>query len=232
MSTSPNLFTDDGSAYLLALQHQELLDHSKPDCKDNSLKSVLRTVLDCLEAHRKLFVETHVLHREADGTSIAPDGCLRPKATREYLGQSNSGKSDNILGTRDRVFRSFRLLAGSIFIIPCYKDDVESFFWVLFWFAICHKDREGYSPTDKYEKWKSISDSYLGGWKARIVSDKWGFADVMEADFTPFYKPLATTMEKLRKTLFPEDQSDKPTGLALFDKVESILEEGIFELEF
>lgn len=214
-----------------------LQDFGKPIFEAESVKVLLEAVKDCLQVHRDL-VDNKILHRDVnvDNILLTPNsGSAKSKATLIDLDHATSSDSAGPSG-KDRTgtkFRSIRLLHGTKYTEHTYEDDVESFFWVLLWIGIWYQGPGGgkkkVEANRAYEQWNYIPDTHLGGEKSRVISSAEHFADVIEEDFTEFYKPLATVMEQLRKVIFREGVKFK--GLALFEKVKSILEDGISQFE-
>lgn len=217
-----------------------LVDFGTPLVEAKSIKALLEVIKDCLEVHRNLFIKANILHRDINIGNIlmtsasGPAEHFKSSATLIDLGHATLSQSVGKSGAIDRTgtkFRSIRLLRGSEYIHNTYEDDVESFFWILFWIAITYSGPEGKEApvNQKYEKWNFMSDSELGGEKGKIVDCKEVFKTATE-DFNEYFEPLSGVLSAMRDKLFPEEGIGKLMGRTLFDEVKRILEDGISKL--
>jgi len=87
-----------------------------------------------------------------------------------------------------------------------FMFDLESFFWVLFWICIHHN-----GPNDpervvlKYEKWNYMDPESLAEMKSGTINGERHFLTTAHRFFTPYFQPLISCVNNLRKVVFRND---------------------------
>lgn len=122
--------------------------------------------------------------------------------------------------TGTRAFMAIGLLLGEK---HSFWHDLESFFWVVFWICI-HYDGPGKNtgPTD-FDKWNYLGDRALANSKRGIVAISKDFNDVMDQNFTPYYRPLMPCLGQLRRVVFPGGAWREKGNWDLYQQIKDIL---------
>ncbi len=108
-----------------------------------------------------------------------------------------------------------------------FMDDLESFFWVLFWICI-HFTEPGKSrgTVEKFERWNYQDMEELSSLKLGLVSWESLFMKTMDEFCTPYHKPLIPLLNRLRKIVFPGDRAWKRESMKLYSKMRQALQDG------
>ncbi|WVN88935.1 uncharacterized protein L203_106461 [Cryptococcus depauperatus CBS 7841] len=206
-----------------------LCDYGKPIYEASSRVALLAAMERCIAGHESL-LQAGFLHRdisinnlmidEDNDNAFLIDLDLAIKVLR--IGASGAkGK------TGTKVFMAIGVLQGDE---HSFMHDLESFFWVLFWICI-HYDGPGKDggPTE-YDNWNYKSVTELVVLKAGTISSERRFLDTTRAHFTPFYKPLISLMNKIRKEVFPNGEEwrkeDREEDKRLYSLIKGILAKG------
>ncbi|KAI1112299.1 hypothetical protein F5Y14DRAFT_463577 [Nemania sp. NC0429] len=205
----------------------------KPIYQASSRAALLRALEGCIQGHKSLYEKAGLLHRdisinnlmineaseETSFSSFLIDLDHAVKADQTEANRTEASGAKEVAGTRP--FIATGVLLG---LHPChtYTDDLESFFWVLFW--ICtHYDGNGQSRKTRFSDWINEEPSQLGVMKLRLASDSRYFIPEMNKWFTPYYKPLIPWVDKLRKVVFPSDRSWQREDETLYFRMKEIL---------
>ena len=188
-----------------------------------SIQEFLGALCDAIQAHKSLWIDGRILHRDISENNIViaktantSAGILIDLDLAKEQGSSRSGARHR---TGTMQFMAIEVLDG---ISHTYRHDLESFFYVFLWICIRHRHRKGEAeeehdlPSASQRSGKSIKDSvktsilrewYTGTYKKftnakRGYMDKGGFKNVL-AEFSPYFETLKPLAEKLRGILFP-----------------------------
>jgi Fungal protein kinase len=178
-----------------------------------------------LIGHQSL-VEHDILHRDVSigNTMIREDekgGLLIDLDLAIDIGREEPSGAPNKTGTRP--FMSI----GQLYGFPhSFMDDIESFFWVLFWICVHYNGPSEKSRRTEFEYWNYAPLSRLGRDKAGLVGNEMIFSKTIKENFTPYYQPLAICVDKLRQVIFPGLKHSLKEDMGLYTKVKSVLREG------
>ena len=87
-----------------------------------------------------------------------------------------------------------------------FMHDLESFFWVLFWICIhCIGPYEA-RVILQFDEWNYMDTEELAKQKLDTVAKESIFIKTITDNFTPFYAPLISLLNMLRKIVFPKDK--------------------------
>jgi len=127
--------------------------------------------------------------------------------------------------TGTKVFMSIRALLGQK---HSFMDDLESFFWVLFWICIHYTGpNEPSRVVDAYEKWNYMPTDDLALIKSGIISDELDFLTRMFASVAPYFQPLIPWINELRKIVFPSDKRWRGEDEGLYERMREVLREAM-----
>ena len=157
--------------------------------------------------------------REDDGFLIDFD--LAVKIDR----QESSGAHTR---TGTKVFMSIDALLG---FRHTFMDDLESFFWVLFWICVHYEgpDEQGKvrrrPKISQYERWNYDEPSVL----AELKMGKVQSFEKRSPQYTEYCEPLIPCLEKLRTAIFSnvslkKDERYLPEDEQLYSRMKSILQ--------
>ncbi|KAH7119563.1 hypothetical protein B0J11DRAFT_534071, partial [Dendryphion nanum] len=146
----------------------------------SSLTSLLAVLEGCIEGYESLYTQAGILQGD-----ISPNNLM----VNEDVENPSWPAS---LIDLDLAIKVPREKASAIGVLlddenHSFMHDMESFFWVLFWICI-HYDGPG-----KYRK--------LAELKKGLISDERDFLDTVNAKFTPYYMPLGSCVNRLRREL-------------------------------
>lgn len=84
-----------------------------------------------------------------------------------------------------------------------FMHDLESFFWVLFWICVHYEGPGRGSEVGDFEEWNYMSTERLAGSKKGVIDDEGDFLRIATDNFTPYYQPLVSWVNRLRRIVFP-----------------------------
>ncbi|KAL7923472.1 hypothetical protein ACQKWADRAFT_320126 [Trichoderma austrokoningii] len=168
---------------------------------------LLEGMAQCLGGHKSLY-DADILHRDisvnnllinADRSDPSQLGLLIDLDLAIKISREKSSGAAGRTGTR--AFMSIGVLLGDP---HSFMDDIESFFWVLFWISIHYHSPELFATVQRFEKWNYISDSDgLASYKLGIIA-KAQFCDrILANHVTNYYRSLIPCLSKLREIVFP-----------------------------
>ncbi|TGZ76651.1 hypothetical protein EX30DRAFT_312200, partial [Ascodesmis nigricans] len=106
-----------------------------------------------------------------------------------------------------------------------FMDDLESFFWLLFW--ICNHYTgpcgRGIGRQSGYEIWNYRSLGEVGQLKAGTVASEQDFLTRITADFTDYFAPLVPWVIRLRREVFPGGLRWKEEDRTLYERMKDVL---------
>ncbi|KAK8048254.1 Protein kinase-like domain [Apiospora phragmitis] len=189
--------------------HRRLIvrDYGRPIYEASSPAALLGALGGCIDGHESLY-KAGLLHRdvsinnlminEADDNPSWPafliDLDLAVKEER-VIASGAKGK------TGTRAFMAIGALLGEQ---HSFMHDLESFFWVLFWICIHYSGPGKATAPSEFESWNYESDTKLVRSKLGTIGDEQIFLRIAEENFTPYYSPLISLVNKLRKRSVPE----------------------------
>ncbi|KAI9147408.1 serine/threonine-protein kinase Sgk2 [Paramyrothecium foliicola] len=209
-----------------------------------TIKELLEAERDAIKAHRSLYVEGKILHRDISSNNII---ITNPKTANGFKGMlidldlakiRDSGPSGARHQTGTMQFMAVEVLRKTD---HTYRHDLESFFYVLLWMCARQAWNNGLAGEQKPPK-----DSLLRKWEIGSFKD---IADAKEGHMTvnslerimgefplamDVVKPLCL---KIRKILFPLDKDERmsfgtPDGDPgqLYSPIIAALDEAISQL--
>lgn len=131
--------------------------------------------------------------------------------------------------TGTKVFMAINALYGSS---HTFMEDLESFFWVLFWVCVhwngADQGRRSMSP---YESWNYKQMRELAEIKQGKVVEGDVFAQELETEVTDYCKPLIPCVKELREIVFPHGKRWRSQEPQLYSRMKSCLEQAIQHLD-
>ncbi|KAJ3566167.1 hypothetical protein NPX13_g7239 [Xylaria arbuscula] len=137
------------------------------------------------------------------------------------VGRIEASGAKGITGTR--AFMAIGVLMGED---HTFMDDLESFFWVLFWICIHYEGPGQEGKATEFEKWNYLNTEELARDKKGIISDERDFVRTAEGNFTSYYRPLIPWVNKLRRVVFPNGRRWQHVDKTLYSRMTQILREG------
>ncbi|KAL2363317.1 hypothetical protein RJZ56_003744 [Blastomyces dermatitidis] len=122
--------------------------------------------------------------------------------------------------TGTRAFMAIGVLYGEK---HSFMHDLESFFWVLFWICIHYEGPGKGRVVERFEDWNYLNTEKLAGAKKGIIDHEKDFLRTIEDNFTPYYKPLAPWVNRLRRCVFPVDKRWEKEDSKLYSDMVTIL---------
>ncbi|KAI0799077.1 hypothetical protein GGR55DRAFT_692916 [Xylaria sp. FL0064] len=194
-----------------------LRDYGVPIYKATSRVALLGALEGCIQGHESLY-KAGLLHRdisinnliinESNKSSLSSFLIDLDLAVKVDRAQASGAKE--ITGTR--AFMAIGVLMGKG---HSYMDDLESFFWVLFWTCV-HYDGNGHGRETDFTKWNEVDTMTLAGLKKAVIDDEKDFIYIANKYFTDHYKPLIPWVDKLRKVVFPNNRRWQQADQTLF----------------
>ncbi|KAI0435803.1 hypothetical protein F4803DRAFT_573786 [Xylaria telfairii] len=102
-------------------------------------------------------------------------------------------------------------------------DDLESFFWVLFWICIHHNGCGQERVVFAFDEWNDAGTEKLANLKKGVISDKRDFVRTTKSNFTSYYRPLIPWANKLRRVVFPNGRRWQQVDDKLYSQMRQIL---------
>lgn len=192
-----------------------------PICLARSRAVFLTAFRDCVIGHRSL-LDISILHKDISLTNIMIDA-----NDRGYLIDLDNAEwfvhplPVAVGRTVTKIFLSIGVLRGGQ---HTFMDDLESFFWVMFWICV-HYDGEKWIVNPNFETWNYESDFQLSLLKSDLVRLESGFEQIAKNNFTQSYQDMIPLMIKLRKRIF-RDRAGRQ-DMALYDQICRILSTSI-----
>jgi hypothetical protein len=175
----------------------------RPIDEFKSVREFLETCRDFIKAHRSLYYDGKILHRDISENNIIvtdaegegdPRGILINLDLAKELNSGPSGKTpDRNHGVHDH--RGGRA--------HTYRHDLKSFFYVFPWVIIhCGQETDKNLPkTSRLRRWYTGSYEDIADIKGRHM-DKTRFKGILD-EFPPKFNGLKGLAEVLRRALFP-----------------------------
>ena len=175
----------------------------------SSIRELLTTLRDAIEAHRSLYLKGNILHRDISENNIiitTPDetgsftGMLIDLDLAKVLGSGRSGARHQT-GTME--FMAIEVLLG---IDHTYRHDLESFFYVLIW--LCARRGWDFCGNPRGRPTESVLTKWYSGSFKDIADAKRGymhvdgFEDILD-EFPTAFDSVKLLCRKVRGILFP-----------------------------
>lgn len=203
-----------------------LRDYGKPIYEASSRVALLRGLARCLQGHeslhkagflhRDISINNLMINEDEEIPSYAAFLIDLDLAIREKRQQVSGAKGK----TGTRAFMAIGALLGEQ---HSFMHDLESFFWVLFWICIHYNGPYETKVVPRFEKWNYVDTEELAGMKLGIVAKEAIFIKTIADNCTPYYEPLITLLNKLRKVVFPMDKPWEREDGRLYSKMRDLL---------
>ncbi|KAI0977456.1 hypothetical protein F4678DRAFT_413137 [Xylaria arbuscula] len=203
-----------------------LCDYGEPIYKASSRATLLRALEGCIRGHESLYKKAGLLHRDISINNIIINEGINKSSFSSFLidldlavqvNRTEASGAKEITGTR--AFMAIGVLMGEG---HSYMDDLESFFWVLFWTCV-HYDRNGYDRETDFTKWNEVDTMTLADLKKAVIDDDRDFIPKADRYFTDYYKPLIPWVDKLRRVVFPDGRRWQQADETLYLQMTQIL---------
>lgn len=175
----------------------------------NSILELLRALRDAIKAHRSLYLEGHILHRDisenniiiTDSKTTGFSGMLIDMDLAKELG---SGPSGARCRTGTMEFMAIDVLLS---VDHTYRHDLESFFYVLIWQCGRRgwefvRNPGGQPSPSELTQWFSGNYEGIASSKRGNV-DANGFERILAKEFPPEFDCVKPLCRELRGILFP-----------------------------
>ncbi|KAI0160808.1 hypothetical protein GGR57DRAFT_490407 [Xylariaceae sp. FL1272] len=201
-----------------------LCDYGMPIYKASSRVALLKAFDECVQGHESLF-KAGFLHRDISINNLLINES--PSRSSFLIDLDLAIKTNRLQasGAREktgtRAFMAIGVLVGDD---HSFMDDLESFFWVLFWICI-HYDKHGQGRTDvgDFGEWNFANTKKLARQKLGTVSKKSYFHDTISEYFTSYYQPLVPWVLKLRDVVFPNGGNWEQEDRSLYVRMRQLL---------
>ncbi|KAI0430871.1 hypothetical protein F5Y09DRAFT_306398 [Xylaria sp. FL1042] len=207
-----------------------LCDHGKPIYEASSRATLLGALEGCIQGHKSLYNKAGLLHRDISINNLMINESNKKSYLSSFLidldlavkvDRTKASGAKGITGTR--AFMAIGVLMGED---HTFMDDLESFFWVLFWICIHYKGPGQEGKATEFEKWNNLNIEELARDKKGIISDERDFVRIVEGNFTSYYRPLIPWVNKLRRVVFPDGRRWQHTDDKLYSRMTQILRDG------
>ncbi|OJD18450.1 hypothetical protein AJ78_01506 [Emergomyces pasteurianus Ep9510] len=186
--------------------------------KFDSPKELLLALRDAIRAHRSLYINGKILHRDISENNII---ITDPKSANGYSGmlidldlakELCSGGTGARHQTGTMEFMAIEVLRN---IDHTYRHDLESFFYVLIWQCACNSWERSSFRKDKpkhslLKEWYTGSFEQIANAKVGRMGAK-GF-EYLLSEFPPEFEDVKLLCRELRRILFRIHQDDILTG--------------------
>lgn len=211
--------------------HQRLImrDYGIPIYNADSPSVLLESMAQCVGGHKSLY-DAGILHRDisinnllinADRTDPSHLGPLIDLDLAIKISREKPSGAASRTGTR--AFMSIGVLLGEP---HSFMDDLESFFWVLFWICIYYLSPTTFTVVPEFERWNYISNSReLALVKLGTVTNATLFKRILAEHVTDHYKSLIPCLSKLREIVFPGGIQWEKEDKGLYELFQNVLRE-------
>ncbi|KFY37211.1 hypothetical protein V495_07294 [Pseudogymnoascus sp. VKM F-4514 (FW-929)] len=178
----------------------------------NDLNQLLEVLRDAIKAHRSLYQDGGILHRDIGVSNIiippftespeSPKGMLIDLDTAWDISRGPTPQG-SIVGTSP--FMAIGALEAYVKNNPrTYRHDLESFFYVFLFLAICPRGEDGIKAQELPETSRLLKWELDKRQQVRKTADmgEEGFKEVLK-EFSPEFEGLKGLAETLRQILFP-----------------------------
>ncbi|KAI3335336.1 hypothetical protein F4824DRAFT_154441 [Ustulina deusta] len=206
-----------------------LCDYGEPIYNAGSRAALLAALEGCITGHESL-LKAGFLHRDISINNLMTNQGNTESSLSSFLidldlavevNRTKASGAKGITGTR--AFMAIGVLMGED---HTFMDDLESFFWVLFWICIHYKGPGQEGKATEFEKWNNLNTEELARDKKGIISDERDFVRIAEGNFTLYYRLLIPWVNKLRRVVFPNGRRWQHTDDKLYLRMTQILRDG------
>ncbi|KAI1354763.1 hypothetical protein F5Y01DRAFT_238943 [Xylaria sp. FL0043] len=201
-----------------------LRDYGEPIYKASSRAALLGALEGCIRGHESLYNRAGLLHRDISINNLMineDSSFLIDLDLAIQVDRIEASGAKGITGTR--AFMAIGVLMGED---HTFMDDLESFFWVLFWICIHYKGPGQEGKATEFEKWNYLNTEELARDKKGIISDERDFVRTAEGNFTSYYRPLIPWVNKLRRVVFPNGRRWQQVDDKLYSRMAQVLRDG------
>ncbi|OAX81630.1 hypothetical protein ACJ72_04029 [Emergomyces africanus] len=181
----------------------------RPIYRYESPLELLKALRDAIKAHRSLYLDGNILHRDISENNIIiiadpamADGNTGMLIDLDLAKEVGSGRGGARHQTGTREFMAIEVLLN---VDHTYRHDLESFFYVLIW--QCAHRGWGKSKLDRRPKDSMLKEWYTGTFK-KIANTKrgnmqaGGFEYLLQ-EFPPDFECVKPLCKTVRRILFP-----------------------------
>jgi hypothetical protein len=223
-------------------------DYGKPIHKASSRARMLAALVGCIEGtiywsflgggvlqltkagYESLYLQAGILQRDiSTGNLMINEDSTNPSwpAYLIDLDLAIRTQREGSSGARGKTgTRAFMAIGALLDEKHSFMHDYESFFWVLLWIYVHCKgmDRES-KVVPEFEKWNYVDMAELAKLKKGTVAHEGDFQRIAEEHFTPYHRPLAPWVNRLRKIVFPNGGRWEKEDKGLPSRMKEILRE-------
>ncbi|OJD23450.1 hypothetical protein ACJ73_05191 [Blastomyces percursus] len=193
-------------------------DFGRPIYKSSSRAALLAGLEGCIKGYDSLYQNAGMIQLNEDDENPSWRAFLIDLDLAIRVERDGFSGARGKTGTR--AFMAIGVLYGEK---HSFMHDLESFFWVLFWVCI-HYDGPGKGRVvERFEEWNYANTENLAYEKKGLVSDEGDFLRIAEQNFTPYYQPLASWVNLLRRVVFPDGRRWKKLNPHLSSEIMDVL---------
>ncbi len=206
-----------------------LRDYGEPIYKASSRAALLAALEGCITGHESL-LKAGLLHRDISINNLMINEGNKKSRLSSFLidldlaievDRIEASGAKGITGTR--AFMAIGVLMGED---HTFMDDLESFFWVLFWLCI-HYNRDGHGRVvSEFNEWNDAGTAKLATLKKGVIDEEGNFLNIAEINFASYYRPLIPWVNKLRRVVFPNGRRWQQVDDTLYSQMRQILRDG------
>ncbi|EAS34035.2 uncharacterized protein CIMG_05059 [Coccidioides immitis RS] len=208
---TPSLFDKDDEVYdNRILRCLVVSPAGRPIYEYKSPLELLMALQDAIKAHRSLYLDGKILHRDVSENNIiitdpnrvgGRSGMLIDLDLAKEVGSGRSGARHQT-GTME--FMAIEVLLN---VDHTYRHDLESFFYVLIWQCACHgwrKSKQGLEQPKNslLKRWYTGSYEEIATYK-RGNMEAGGFERILMKEFPPCFDCVKPLCRAIRDILFP-----------------------------
>ncbi|KAI0412132.1 hypothetical protein F5X98DRAFT_355725 [Xylaria grammica] len=206
-----------------------LCDYGKPIYKASSQPVLLGALEGCIKGHESLY-NAGLLHRDISINNLMINEGNKESCLSSFLidldlaikvDRIKASGAKGITGTR--AFMAIGILMGED---HTFMDDLESFFWVLFWICVHYNGYGQARVVPEFNEWNDAGAATLAALKKGLVSDDRDFVQIAGKNFTPYYQVLIPWVNRLRRIVFPNGRRWQQLDNTLYSQMRRILHEG------
>ncbi|KAL9121789.1 MAG: hypothetical protein Q9187_001654 [Circinaria calcarea] len=181
-----------------------------------TITELLEALRDAIKAHRSLYIDGHILHRDISDNNIIitdpkeADGFRGMLIDLDLAKEVGSGPSGARHRTGTMEFMAIEVLLG---YAHTYRHDLESFFYVLLWLCARREWEHGPPKDSALTNWYSgtfedIANNKLGHMNKGEIK---GFGRILR-EFPPRFDQVKSLCNAVRGILFPVKDGELFTG--------------------
>ncbi|KAM5469182.1 hypothetical protein MauCBS54593_004534 [Microsporum audouinii] len=183
-------------------------DYGKPIYASSSRVALLAGLEGCIKGYDSLYQNAGMIQCDISPRNLLVNEDNDNPSWRAFLIDLDLAirvERDGFSGARGktgtRAFMAIGVLNGEK---HSFMHDLESFFWVLFWICIHYDSPSKGKRVPRFEKWNYMDTIELADAKKGVISDESDFLTTAAENFTPYYQPLASWVNRLRRVVFPD----------------------------